>query len=302
MAKYLQDIYIYEPVPSFDFSKVEEEKFYSDYGYLWNSIVLIEDLYNYNFPVKYSTPDNLWRLRIRITTDKNLDLTKGFENWFYLDLEHLQNLDETGRKAFLFKKISTQIIELCKKLNYSFIEFEKINEIIANKDILFDEQHKKEKSSKDRKHKAFIWRKYDEFEKATYIKVIDRSKNTVLFKKISNLHFSNFDRIRWYNDETILVYKINGYSAFKQADDYYEILLNGSIEFKPQTKEEICYYGIELMRNLETFDKGLVFIETASKMNHGKAKTILLNLKIKPDEKNVNLLMQQPKKTKIRNV
>lgn len=302
MAKYLQDIYIYEPVPSFDFSKVEEEKFYSDYGYLWNSIVLIEDLYNYNFPVKYSTPDNLWRLHIRITTDKNLDLTKGFENWFYLDLEHLQNLDETGRKAFLFKKISTQIIELCKKLNYSFIEFEKINEIIANKDILFDEQHKKEKSSKDRKHKAFIWRKYDEFEKATYIKVIDRSKNTVLFKKISNLHFSNFDRIRWYNDETILVYKINGYSAFKQADDYYEILLNGSIEFKPQTKEEICYYGIELMRNLETFDKGLVFIETASKMNHGKAKTILLNLKIKPDEKNVNLLMQQPKKTKIRNV
>ncbi len=303
MAKYLQDIYIYAPKPSFDLSKVEEEKFYVDNGYLWTSIRLIEDLYNYNFPAKYSTQDNLWRLFINITTDANLDLTKeGFENWFYLDLEHLKSLDDTNRKVFLFKKITNQIVEFCKKSNYSFVEFEKVNQIIADKNIQFDEQHKKEKSSNDRKHKAFIWRKYNEFEKATYIKVIGNSEQTVLFEKFSDLHFSHFDRISWQDNETILVYKINQYSGFKQADDYYQISLDGKIEYKPQSKEEICYYGVELIKNAATFDKGLLFIEKASIMGHGKANNILLNLKINPDERNVDLLMKQPSKTKSKSV
>lgn len=299
MAKYLQDIYIYAPKPSSELSKVEGEKFYTDNGYLWTSIGLIEDLYNYNFPPKYTTPDNLWRLFISITTDRSLDLTKrGFENWFYLDLEHIKTLDDTNRKAFLFKKISNQIVKFCQKLDYSFSEFEKVNQIIIGKNILFDEQHKTEKSSNDRKHKAFIWRKYDEFENATYIKIIDKSGDVVLFKKFSDLHFSHFDRISWKDNETILVYKINQYSGFKQADDYFEISLNGLIEFKPQTKEEICYYGVELMRQRETFDKGLMYIKVAEKMSHGKAKNILLNIELNPDEKNVDLLMQQPKKVK----
>jgi hypothetical protein len=299
MAKYLQDIYIYAPRPTFDFTKVEEEIFYADNGYLWTSIRLIEDLYNYNFPAKYSTPDNLWRLYVKITTDQNLDLKKkGFEEWLYLDLQHLKSLDDTNRKEFLFKKISNQIVEFCKKSNYSFIEFEKVNQIIADKKIQFDEQHKKEKSSNDRKHKAFIWRKFNEFEKATYIKVVDKSDQTVLFEKFSDLHFSHFDRIFWQDNETILVYKINEYSGFKQADDFYEISLNGTIEYKPQTKEEICYYGIELIRKAETFNEGLKYIDTANKMGHGKANNILLNLKINPDERNVDLLMKQPSKTK----
>jgi hypothetical protein len=303
MAKYLQDVYIYAPKPSFHFSKVEEEKFYADNGYLWTSIRLIEDLYNYNFPAKYSTQDNLWRLFIGITTDTNLDLTKeGFENWFYLDIEHLKSLDNTNRKIFLFKKIANQVVKFCKKSNYSFIEFERVNKIIADKNIQFNEPHKKEKSSNDRKHKAFIWRKYNEFEKATYIKVVDKSEQTVLFEKFSDLHFSHFDRISWQDNETILVYKINEYSGFKQADDYYQISLDGKIEYKPQSKEEICYYGVELIKNAATFKEGLEYIEKASKMGHGKANNILLNLKIKPDERNVNLLMKQPNKAKSKNV
>lgn len=299
MAKYLQDIYIYSPKPSINFSKVEEEKFYAENGYLWASIRLIQDLYNYNFPAKYSTPDNLWRLSISITTDVNLDLTKqGFENWFHLDLEHLKSLDETGRKVFLFEKIAHQIVEFCKKSNYSYSEFEKVNQIIADKNIQFDEQHSKEKSSKDRKYKAFIWRKFNEFENSTYLKVIDKSGQAVLFEKFSDLHFSHFERISWQDNGTVLVYKINPYSGFKQVEDYYQISLNGSIVYMPQTREEICYYGIELMRKPETFDKGLEYIIMADKMNHGKATNILLNLKINPLEKNVDLLMKQPGKSK----
>lgn len=299
MAKYLQDLYIYGPKPPFDFSKLEEEKFYAENRYLWSSIKLIEDLYNYNFPPKYSTADNLWRLFICITTDPGLDLTKkGFENWFYLDLEHLKSLDTTKRKKFLFNKIANQIIQVCKKSNYSFKEFETVNKLITDKNILFDEPYKKEKSSPDRKHKAFIWRKYDEFEKATYLKVIDKAGKTTLFPKIADLHFSHFDRIVWTDNETIQLYKINEYSAFKQADDFYLIKLNGTLEFVPQTREANCYFGIELMKKTETFDKGLEYIKVADKMGHGKAKNILLNLKINPSEKNVDLLMQQPSKTK----
>jgi hypothetical protein len=95
-----------------------------------------------------------------------------------------------------------------------------------------------------------------------------------------------------------LVYKINEYSGFKQADDYYEISLNGTTEYKPQTIEEICYYGADLMRNAKTFKKGLEYIEKANLMGHGKAKNILQNLRLYPDEKNVDLLMKQPSKTK----
>lgn len=299
MAKYLQDIYIFTPEPPFHFPKEEKEKFYANNRYLWTLTTLIEDLYNYNFPSKYSTKDNLWRMFIGITTDPNLDLTKeGFNNWFYLDLEYLKSLNDTKRKIFLFNQISNQIIEFCKKSKYSFVEFEKASKIIASKNIVFDEQHKKEKSSKDRRHKAFIWRKYDEFENATYIKITDKSEQVVLFKKISDLHFSNFDRIYWQDNETILIFKINQYSAFKQADDYYIVSLNGSIEFKPQTKQEIFYYGVELIQRSESFDKGLEYIKSAEKMGYGKAKNILLNLKINPDEKNVDLLMRTPKKNR----
>lgn len=300
MAKYLQDIYVFAPKPSSDFSKVEE-RFYAENRYLWASINLIQDLYNYNFPVKYSTPDNLWRLFIYITTDPNFDLSKqGFENWFYLNLEHLKSLDDTTRKIFLFKKIAHQIVEFCKKFNYSYLEFENTNQIIADKNIQFNEPHKKEKSSADRKHKAFIWRKYNEFENATYIKIINKEAETVLFKKIGDLHFSHFDSIFWQDNETILVYKINQYSGYKEVKDFYKISLNGSIEFVPQTKEEICYYGIDLMRKPETFDKGIEYIKLADKMKHGKASNILLNLKLNPNEKNVDLLLQQPGKTKIK--
>ena len=298
MAKYLQDLYIYAPKPPFGFSKVEEEKFYTDNNYLWSSIRLIEDLYSYNFPSKYCTHDNLWRLFISITTDPNLDLTKaGFESWFYLDIAYLQRLDETNKKVHLFQKISNQIILFCQHANYSFIEFEEATKIISDKRIQFDEQHKKGKSATDRKHKAFIWRKYNEFENATYIKVIDKSENIVLFKKIGDLHFKYFDRLSWQDNETILVYKINEYSGFKQADDYYIISLNGAIEFKPQTRERIFYYGTELMKKPETFEKGLEFIKQADQLNHGKAKNILLNLKSNPHERNVAFLMQQQGKT-----
>lgn len=294
MRKYLQDIYIYAPEPPASFSKVKERTFNADNQHLWASLNLIEDLYNYNFPAKYSTPDNLWRLFIYITTDPNLDLTKqGYENWLFLDLEYLKSLDKTNRKVFLFKIIANQIVEFCKKCNYSFFEFEKTNKIIADKNIQFDEQHKKEKYSNDRRHKAFIWRKYNEFEKATYIKVIDKSEQIVLFKKFSDLHFSHFDRISWRDNETILVYKINEYCGFKQADDYYEISLNGTIEYNPQTKEEIFYYGAELLKNAATFNKGLVYIEKAYKMGHGKANTILVNLKKNPNERDIVLLMKQ---------
>jgi hypothetical protein len=260
---------------------------------------VINDLYNYNIPFKYTTPDNLWRLFICLTTDIKLDLTKpGFEDWIYIDLEYLKGLDDTHRKLYFFRKISNQIVEFCKKSNYSYIEFEKANEIIAGKNVQFDEQHKKEKTSKDRKHKACIWRKYSEFENATYIKVIDKSGQEVLFKKFSDLNFSHFDRIIWQDDDTILVYKYNQYSGLKQAEDYYEISLNGSVEFKPQTKEEICYYGVELMRKSETFDQGLDYVKLADKMSHGKARNILLNLNTNPVERNIDILMKQPSKPK----
>jgi hypothetical protein len=299
MAKYLQDIYIHSPQPPFTTSKAEVEKFYSENNYLWSSLKLIEDLYNYNFPVKYSTPDNLWRLFINITTDPNLDLTNpGFENWFYIDIEELKNLEISNRKKLLFSKVSNQIIAYCRKLGYSYIEFENLNKLITDRNIEFDEPYKKDKASPNRKYKAFIWIKYNEFGNSTYIKILNKAGENILFKKIADLHFSQFEKIHWEDNETVFLYKINQYNGFKQADDYYKINLNGLIEFVPQTKEEICYYGIELMRDIETFEKGLHFIKVAEKMNHGKAKNILLNLSINPNERNVDLLLQQPSKGK----
>lgn len=298
MAKYLQDLYIYSPQPPFSFSKQEEENFYSETRYLWSSLRLIEDLYNCNFPPKYVTRDNLWRLFVRITTDPNLDLTQpGFENWFYLDIEQLKPLDETGRKKILFEKVSNQIISICKHANYSFTEFETARKIIENKNIVFDEPHKKGKSSIDRRHKAYIWRKYDEFENATYIKVTDKADQIILLKKIADQQFNAFDRISWQDNETILVYELNHYNGgYKEADDYYKISLDGAIEYTPQTCEGICYYGIHLLDSPETFTKGLEYIKTAEKMGHGKAKNILMNLKINPSQRNVKILMQSPNK------
>lgn len=302
MAKYLQDIFIYAPKPPAQFSKAEMEKFYVDHKHLWKSFELIQDLYNYHFPAKYSTPDNLWRLFIESTTDPSLDITRPeFENWFYFDIEHVKTLDETGRKKYLFEKVSHQIIECCKRLNYSFVEFENARDTILHKNIVFDEPHKKEKASDDRKHKAFIWRKYNEWENATYIKIVGKTGNTVLFKKIADLHFRNFDRISWRDNQTLLVYKINEYAGFKQADDYYEISLSGSIDYKPQTKEETFYYGEQLMRNPETFDRGLGYVKVASQLGHGKANNILENLRLHPDERRVDILKLQPNKAAQKN-
>jgi hypothetical protein len=301
MAKYVQDIYINGPLPPFSFSKQAEEEFYAENKYLWKSLHLIEDLYNYNFPNKYATHDNLWRMFVRITADPNLDVTQpGFENWFYLDLEQLKTLDETGRKNLLFKKVANQIISICKHANYSFTEFENTIKIIEDKNIVFDEPHKKTKSSADRKHKAYIWRKYNEFENATYIKVTNKADEVVLFKKIADQKFSAFDRISWQDNETILIYELNSYNGgYKEADDYYKISLDGAIEYIPQTREGICYYGIHLLDNPETFAKGLDYIKIAEQMGHGKAKNILLNLKINPNQRDIKVLMQLPDKRQL---
>lgn len=298
MAKYLQDLYVYTPRPPFSFSKQEEYKFYSEAGYLWHSLRLIEDLYNQYFPPKYTTHDNLWRMFVRITTDPNLDVTKpGFENWFYLDLEQLRPLDETERKKFLFEKVSNQIIAICKHANYSSAEFERTKKTIEDKNIVFDEPHKKAKSSSDRKHKAYIWRKYDEFEKSTYVKITNKTDEVVLFQKIADQHYSAFDRIVWQDNETVLLYEINHYNGgYKEADDYYKISLDGTIEYIPQTREGFCYHGIYLLDNPDTFEKGLEYIKRAEQLGHGKAKNVLMNLRINPAERNVKILMQLPNK------
>jgi hypothetical protein len=300
MAKYLQDLYVEGPLPPFHFSKIEAQKFYEENGHLWNAqIRLIKDLYNYHFPARYTTHDNLWRLHISITTDRALDLTKtGFDNWFYVDIDHLKPLDATGRKHYLFERLSRQIIGYCKKMNYSHVEFEQAGKTIADKHIVFDEPHKQPKTSTDRNHKAVLWKKYDEFENATYIKVTNKTNQMVLFKKIEDSDFRNFDRLSWHDNKTICAYVRNGYNAVKETEDYFKISLDGAIEYMPQTKENMCYYGIELLKNDATFEKGLAYVKAAASMDHGKAKNVLLNLQLNPNERNTSVLMQQPGKRK----
>ncbi len=299
MAKYLQDIHINFPYPPKSFSNKEIEDFRIDNKELWSSLKLIEDLYNFNFPKKYITHDNLWRLDIYFFTDKKSEhLEEGMESTHYVDIEILRRKDETGRKEYLFEKVSNQLINYLKKSGYSTIEFEKLNSHIYKSGIKFDEPYKKEKLSPDKKHKAFIWAKFDEFEKATYIKVLDKKENEVLFMKVDNQHFSNFKSIKWQDNSTINIFEINTYSIPKQFEDYYEIDLYGNCNYRPITREANFHYGLKLIEEKVFFEKGLDYIKIAAELNHGKAKNILENLVINPSERNSKILIRQVKNSK----
>ena len=267
MAKYLQDIYIYYPLVPRTYSKEEEEKFNLENKDLWSSLKLIEDLYNFNLPKKYTTHDGLWRLDIVLKTYQNLDLLKeGKEDFCYVDVELLKTLDKTARKIYLFDKVSHQLINYLKESNYSYKEFETLNRQIIEKGIKFNEPYRKEKLSPDRKNKAFIWAEYDEFEKATYVKVLDKNEKEVLYQKIDNQHFSNFKSIKWQDNFTINIFEINTYSIPKQFEDYYEINLNGNCNYRPITREANFHYGLKLIEEKETFEKGLGYIKIAAEL------------------------------------
>ena len=297
MAKYLQDIYINFPYPPKSFSNKEIEDFRIDNKELWSSLKLIEDLYNFNFPKKYITHDNLWRLDIYFFTDKKSEhLEEGMESTHYVDIEILRKKDETGRKEYLFEKVSNQLINYLKNSGYSTVEFEKLNSHIYKSGIKFNEPYRKEKLSPDKKHKAFIWAKYDEFEKGTYIKIIDKNGNTILYEKVDNQHFSNFKCLKWQDNLTINIFEINTYSIPKQFSDYYEVSLNGSTIYRPVTREANFQYGLKLLVNSDTFEQGLKYIVIAAKLNHGKAVNVLENLKRDPEERNLKRLLKENKK------
>lgn len=299
MAKYLKDVMFGIQNSKRKEEASEEEKNISKYSWL------IEELYNFYLPSKIEIGNNIWRLKIYLTTDKALgNTTEEFgqcrDYYIYLGDGSLRDLDNYKAKLSLLKLFSKGLHQCCDIYKYPFEEFKLIEEKIINDGIIFNKYFGSKKLSPDRKHagqmRGYLSENYDE--RKVYLDVTDSNGNVNSFL-IGNYFFKAFDRIKWQDNYTVLVYHINPIQSYKRkkvAEDYYAVdIRTGTVTYHPITRESIFDYGVKLLTEADSYEQALSLIIKAKEMGHGKAVNILKNLEVNPSLRDKKILLQQPK-------
>jgi len=294
MAKYLKDVMFGIQRSNRKQELSEAEKIISKYSWL------IEELYNFYLPSKIEIGGNIWRFKIYLTKDKSLDsTTEEFglcrDYYIYLEDEFIRGKDNYEAKLALLKLFSKGIQHCCDVYKYPFEEFKLIEEKVVNDGIIFNKYFEDKKVSPDKKHagqmRGYLSENYDE--RKVFLDVTDSSGNVSSFL-IGNYFFKAFDRIKWLNNDTVLIYHINPIQSYKRkkvADDYYAVdIRTGVVTYHPVTRESIFDYGVKLLTETDSYEQALSLIIQAKEMGHGKAVNILKNLETNPALRDKNIL------------
>jgi hypothetical protein len=255
------------------------------------STFLIEVLYNLYLPKKIEIGQNIWRFIVTLTFDKNFNEKSEISGLchdytFFIDYNLFASLNNFDRKEKLLTLFSDALKKCCKKYNYPFDEFQKIEQKIRKDNILFNTYFKEKKSSPNKKRaaqlKAFFSEEYDN--RQVFVSIFEKDNQVEKTILIGHYDFRNFDTLKWVNNETIYVYHINiiqSYKSKKVADDHFIINIDAeTVTYNPVTRESIFDYGVKLLTETNEYEKAINLIHQAKELGHGKADNILRNLKI----------------------
>jgi hypothetical protein len=297
MGKYLQDFMYDISVPDKKQSLTQQQKAVS------KSCSLIAELFNLYLPKKVEVGHNIWRFIVHLTLEESLngkteEIGQVQESYIYYDYNALMPLQQQERKKILLELFSKGIQLCCSVHNCSLDPFRKIEQKVLADRIVYNDYHKGEKLSPDKKHIAQMKGYLSEDIKQLSVEVFDRSDTVVNSISVGNFDFRAFDRIQWVDNWTLHVYHINNiqsYRSKKVADDYFTIdIRTGTVSYHPVTRESIFDYGVELLTETDEYERALEYIHQAKKLGHGKADNILRNLEINPEQRNKAILLQAP--------
>lgn len=298
MGKYLQDFRYDIDNELTTFSEVQKNA--------QRSCSLISFLYNFYLPRKIVAGDNIWRINVILTLDKNKDQTfrdfGSFESYLYYDCKNLVGLEIIEQKTILLELFYKGLCLCFKNENPFLSSLKNIHAKILNDNIIYNDYYKDNKKSPNKEFsaqmKGFYSENYDE--RKLYLVVFDNENNEIKSILVGNYNFQAFDRIKWADNKTVFVYHVNNIQSYKRkkvAEDYYSIdIENQSVTYNPVTKESMFDYGVQLLTETNEFDKAMKYLLRVREFGHGKVENILRNLEINPNLRDKSILLQEPKR------
>lgn len=303
MGKYLQDFMYDVQLP------VGQERLKEDQQLAVKSTQFIADIFSFYLPEKYEIGENIWRIIIGLTLDKqsNLNSTElGFvaECKIYFDYNALIPLNEFDRKKILLEQFCKGLEIICKKYNSDFSILETIKQKLITDKLVFNDFYKDKKASPDKQHfvqmKGYYSENYES--RALFVTIFDKQNNEKATIFVGNYNFQAFDKLKWLDNKTVCVYHINNIQSYKSkkvAEDFFSINIETQqVTYNPVTRESIFNYGVELLTEMNLYEQAIFYIEQAKELGHGKAKNILENLKNDPNLRDRSKLLQTPKQKK----
>lgn len=288
MGKYLQDVKFQMPaLPKKGLTEEKRKTYFERYSYLGKPLAVIETLYNFYLPRKYETGYNIWRFIISFEEHNGKrieEIGHGADYIQMFDHDFLSSLSPQARKEELLDLFQRGLVEICghyKCDSYPFIE---VYNKIRSKGIVLSEAYRKPKISPNKQYIAKLHTYFSEDEKVVSVLIENRKKEQIQKIKLSTKPFSNFDAITWITNDRFKVSYINQIQSYKRrkvSKDYFEVSLNGQVNFFPVTREILFAHALELISLGEDKLEGVAsLLIRAEQAGHGKARNLLNQLKI----------------------
>jgi hypothetical protein len=304
MGKYLRDVRYCVDFPAGHESSVELMQ-------IKNSAQFIGNIFSYYMPKKYELGNNTGRIIITLALNDGDDglepsidetVLSVVDVKLWLNYQYLLSFCNYERKKILLEHFCKGLDKLCKKFNCDNSTFETVKEKLLADGIVFNGFYKKRICSPDKTCYAQMKGYYTEVNENRKLNVVisDKQDNAIKTILVGNYNFMAFDRIKWSNNKTVLVFHINSIQSYKSkkvADDFFSVdIESGRVEYNPVTRESIFEYGLKLLKESNMHDQALLYIQKAKEMGHGKAENILANLKLNPEMRDIPALCKTSKK------
>ncbi len=297
MGKYLHDIRTEVSL------KKGEKEFTTEKTITLDYFHFVGELYNYFLPRKIEIGSGIWRICIKLTDDPNYqgkleEVGLVINSYLLYDFQTFVNLSHHDKMEEMLKLLSLGIKQVCNQQKIADKIFEDVADKVRSVNFEFEVFYKSKKKSPNRLLTAQIKGKIGliHTQNQVMIYIWNKAKEIINQININNYDFRYFDRLEWVNDHIIHLYETN-HSVARHSrtgkENYFQIDIKTlSVTYQPVLKSSIFHYGMKLFEAGEDMEKAMYYIQKAEEMGHGKAKNVLFHLAKNPEEKDVNVLMQ----------
>ncbi len=295
MGKYLRDIQFVAPNKKRGATTLEIERYKASFASSMPILELLTNLFNYKLPKKYATGVNCMRFVIELAAKFDEDnhivhLGDVITIRKYFDQNHSTD------KFYLIEILIQGISSICSFFGCDEKIFKKIHDDILDEKISLNKLVGTRKLNSDKTYNAQISVKEDVSLKQTYIQFTNCETNQTIKVFVDFIAFTSLDVIKWVDATTVHLF-LKRENKNDNAD-FFEIGLGGRVTYIPQTKFSMFEFALKLLSENKTEDAKF-HLENASKLNHGKAKNVLLNLQLGKSNLNPSQLTKQPNKQEL---
>lgn len=295
MGKYLRDIQFVAPNKKRGAATVEIEKYKASFESSMPILELLTNLFNYKLPKKYATGANCMRFFIELTVQLEEDNKIEYLGEIITIRKYFDQNKATD-KFYLIEILVQGIFSICSFFGSDEKIFKKIYDDILDEKISLNKLVGTRKLNSDKTYNAQISATEDVSLKQTYIQFTNCETNQTIQVFVDFIAFTSLDVIKWVDATTVHLFLKR--ENKNENPDFFEIGLGGRVTYIPQTKFSMFEFALKLLSENKT-EEAKFYLENASKLNHGKAKNVLLNLQLGKSNLNPAQLTKQPNKQEL---